>query len=100
MFKLILYEKNATEKAGGGGIRETMVNFSENCFLKLFLDIKLTTLRIHGKNFTNEHVMADEICNMYYIKPAKIARALSLYTREFDSPHVKTVHRATLMRIL
>ena len=73
MFKLVLYEKNATEKAGGGGggggggIRETTVNFSENCFLKLFLDIKLTTLRIHGKNFTNEHVVADEICNMYYM---------------------------------
>ena len=49
MFKLVLYEKNATEKAGGGGggggIRETMVNFSENCFLKLF--------RYIANNFTN-----------------------------------------------
>ena len=68
MFKLVLYEKNATEKAGGGGgDKRNNGKLFRKLFSKAFLDIKLTTLRIHGKNFTNEHVVADEICNMYYM---------------------------------
>ena len=65
MFKLVLYEKNATEK--GGGDKRNNGKLFRKLFSKAFLGIKLTTLRIHGKNFTNEHVVADEICNMYYM---------------------------------